>query len=301
MALPPDRIAYAPIIDRPVISWPNEARVALWVSPNIEYYEYLPPISKFRNHWPRSPHPDAQQYASRDYGNRVGFWRMLEVLDKHDIRCTVSLNEAVLEHFAEIREAMLARNWEYMSHGIYNTRNLYGMTEEEEREFYRDCIETLKKYTGKQLKGMLGPGLSNTERTPDLMAEAGLVYHADWFIDDQPLPIKVKEGRLISVPYTIELNDVLVLGLLSPLGGEAFAQAIKDQFDRLYAEGAQSGRVMCISLHPYLIGLPHIIRYLDEALAYILSHDGVWKTTAEDIAEYYFAHYYDTMVAFLEQ
>ena len=298
MALQPDRFDYSPIIDRPVIKWPNDARVALWVSPNVEHYEYLPPENKFRDAWPRTPHPDIQSYALRDYGNRVGFWRMLEVLDKHDIRCCVSLNEAVLEHFPEIRDAMVERDYDYMSHGIYNTRYLNGMSEDEERAFYRDIIDTLKKYTGKQLKGMLGPALSNTEATPDLMAEAGLIYHTDWFHDDQPFPIKVKQGKLISMPYTIELNDVVV----NAQGNEAeyFCQIIKDQFDVLYQEGAESGRVMCIALHPYWIGQPHRSKYLDEALGYILAHDGVWKTTADDIADYYIENYYDDVLAYVE-
>ncbi len=295
MALPPDRFDYSPIIDRPTIRWPGNARVALWISPNVEHYEYLPPENRFRDPWARTPHPDVQGYSYRDYGNRVGFWRMLEVLDKHDFRCCISLNEAVLEHFPEIRDAMVERDYDYMSHGIYNTRYLYGMTEDEEREFYRDIIDTLKKYTGKQLKGMLGPALTNTEATPDLMAEAGLIYHTDWFHDDQPFPMKVKQGKLVSVPYTIELNDVVV----NAQGHEAeyFGQIIKDQFDVLYREGAESGRVMCIALHPYWIGQPHRAKYLDEALGYILAHDGVWKTTADDIAEYYIEHYYDDVVA----
>jgi allantoinase len=298
MALQPDRFDYSPIIDRPVIKWPNDARVALWVSPNVEHYEYLPPENKFRDAWPRTPHPDIQGYALRDYGNRVGFWRMLEVLDKHDIRCCVSLNEAVLEHFPEVRDAMVERDYDYMSHGIYNTRYLVGASEDEERAFYKDIIDTLKKHTGKQLKGMLGPALSNTEATPDLMAEAGLIYHTDWFHDDQPFPIKVKQGKLISMPYTIELNDVVV----NAQGNEAeyFCQIIKDQFDVLYQEGAESGRVMCIALHPYWIGQPHRSKYLDEALGYILSHDGVWKTTADDIADYYIENYYDDVLAFVE-
>ena len=295
----PDRFDYSPIVDRPIIRWPNNARVGLWVSPNVEHYEYLPPPNKHRNPWSRTPHPDVLHYSYRDYGNRVGFWRMLEVTDKHDVRCTVSLNMAVMEHFPEIRDAMVARNWDFMSHGIYNTRYLYGMSEEEERAFYQDTIETLKKHTGKQLKGMLGPAVTNTERTPDLMAEAGLIYHADWSHDDQPFPIKVKKGKLISVPYSSEVNDVVV----DVQGFEAphFAQMIKDQFDVLYEEGAESGRVMCIALHPYWIGQPHRAKYLDEALGYILSHQGVWQTTADDIAEYYMANYYDGVVAYLKQ
>jgi hypothetical protein len=113
----------------------------------------------------------------------------------------------VLEHYPEIAQAMVRREWDFMSHGIYNTRYLYAYTEEQERAFYQDCIETLQRQTGKQLQGMLGPAISGTERTPDLMAAAGLIYHTDWMHDDQPVPIKVKTGQLISVPYSIELND----------------------------------------------------------------------------------------------
>ena len=296
MPLPPDRVDYSPIIDRPIIKWPNGARVALWVSPNVEHYEYMPNDDAARTPWPRTPFPDVQQYSYRDYGNRVGFWRMLETLDKYNIRSCVSLNVAVLEHFPEIRDAMAERNYDYMSHGIYNTRYLYTYTEEQEREFYRDTIETLKLHTGKQLKGMLGPAISGTERTPDLMAEAGLIYHTDWMHDDQPVPIKVKSGKLISVPYSIELNDSSLLRD-NHYEGDYFARICKAQFDQLYKEGAESGRVMCIALHPFLIGQPHRIKYLDEILSHIMSHDGVWQTTADEIADYYIENYYDDAVA----
>ena len=300
MGLPPNRVDYSPIIDRPPIKWPNNARVALWVSPNVEHYEYLPDSEPGRNPWPRTPHPDVQQYAYRDYGNRVGFWRMLEVMDKHGIKCCVSLNEGVLQHYPEVAEAMVQRDWDFMSHGIYNTRYIYGYTEEQERAFYVDIIETLKRYTGKQLKGMLGPAISGTVRTPDLMAEAGLIYHTDWYHDDQPVPIKVKSGKLVSVPYSIELNDVPIFNW-SHYEGEYFEQMCKDQFDQLYKEGEESGRVMCIALHPYLIGQPHRVKYLDNALSYIMAHDGVWQTTADEIAEYYLANYYDQAVAHAEK
>ena len=296
MPLPPNRVDYSPIIDRPIIKWPNDARVALWISPNVEHYEYMPDDDSARTPWPRTPFPDVQQYSYRDYGNRVGFWRMLETLDKYNIRCCVSLNMAVLEHFPEIRDAMVQRDYDYMSHGIYNTRYLYTYTEEQEREFYRDTIDTLKLHTGKQLKGMLGPAISGTERTPDLMAEAGLIYHTDWMHDDQPVPIKVKSGKLVSVPYSIELNDSSLLRD-NHYEGDYFARICKAQFDQLYKEGAESGRVMCIALHPFLIGQPQRIKYLDDILSHIMSHDGVWQTTADDIADYYIENYYDDAVA----
>ena len=294
MALPPHRVDYLPMADRPRISWPNGARVALWVAPNVEHYEYLPPRDPGRNPWPRSPHPDVQGYAHRDYGNRIGFWRMLEALDRYDVTCTASTNLAVFEHYPDIGKAMADRGWEIMSHGIYNTRYLSSLSEEEEREFYVDCVETLRRHTGQQLRGMLGPAVSNTIRTPDLMADAGLTYHADWLHDDQPIPIHVEKGRLVSVPYSIELNDVPVF--LHHYDTDDFVAMVKAQFDTLYEEGSVSGRVMALALHPYLMGMPHRIDGLEEILDYLLGHDLVWQTTASEIADYFLDHYYDQFV-----
>jgi peptidoglycan/xylan/chitin deacetylase (PgdA/CDA1 family) len=295
MALAPYRVDYLPSIDRPRVRWPDDARVALWVAPNVEHYEYLPPRDPARNPWTRTPHPEVQGYGQRDYGNRVGFWRMLEALDRYDIRATVSLNLAVFDHYPEVGEAMTTRDWEVMSHGIYNTRYLHALSEEEEREFYRDCVESLRRATGKSLKGMLGPAVSNSVRTPDLMAEAGLIYHADWLHDDQPVPLHTEAGRLVSVPYSVELNDVPVFA--SHIEGEEWVEMCKAQFDVLYEEGAEGGRVMCLPIHPYLVGTPHRVRYLDQVLEYVTGHDEVWLTTAGDIAEWFLAHHYDEFVA----
>lgn len=295
-----ERVDYSPMPARPAIRWPNDARLAFWISPNVMFYEYCPPKNEFRNPWPRCPHPDIRSYGHQDYGNRVGFWRMLETIDRFRMPCTAAINVATLEHFPEIRDAMVERNWDYMSHGIYNTRFLWGMSEEEERAFYADVIETVRLHTGKRVVGALGPGpQSNTWRTPDLLAEAGFVYQADWFHDDQPFPIKVRKGGLISLPYSLEISDSLVIGVGpgSAWEGDDFAEMIRRQFDTLYEEGTESGRVMCISLHAYLIGQPHRAKYLDQALDYILSHDGVWATTAAEIAAYYMENYYDRMVA----
>jgi peptidoglycan/xylan/chitin deacetylase (PgdA/CDA1 family) len=293
-----DRVDYSPITLRPAIRWPNNARVAFWISPNVMFYEYRPPKNEFRNPWPRCPHPDTRSYGHQDYGNRVGFWRMLETIDRFRMPCTACVNVATLQHFPEIRDAMVERDWNYMSHGIYNTRFLWGMSETEERAFYADIIQTVQTHTGKRVTGALGPGpQSNTANTPDLLSEMGFTFQTDWFHDDQPFPIKVKSGRLISVPYSLEISDSAVIGVGpgSAYEGDDFAEMIKRQFDTLYEEGAASGRVMCISLHAYLIGQPHRARYLDDALDYILSHSGVWATTAEEIAAYYYAHYYDTI------
>ena len=184
MTLAPGRFDYAPINDRPIIKWPDNARVAFWVAPNMEFFEYLP-----QN---RPTQPDIPHYSRMDYGNRVGFWRMLDVLNKHKVRACCCLNLELLDHFPEIKDAMIAANWDYMAHGLYNSRPIYDYTEEQERAYWQDFITHLKEMTGKRLKGRLGGGAGYTVRTDDLMAEAGCLYHTSWIIDDQPWPINVR-------------------------------------------------------------------------------------------------------------
>ena len=288
-----DLAPYSPIVTRPPITWPNGARLALWIVPNIEFYEFDPPPAVGRETWDRVPsYPDVREYSFRDYGNRVGLWRMLDLLDEFQVRATVSLNIALLDHFPEIGEAIVDRGWAVMSHGLYNTRFLYGMTEEEEREFYRDNIDSLARLTGLQLKGILTPAVTNTPRTPALIAEAGLVYHADWVHDDQPVPILVPSGRLISMPYSYDLNDA-PLWDGRPYSADYLVDVCRRQFDRLYAEGEANGMVMCVALHPYQIGQPHHAEVLREILDYLCGRDDVWYATGDEIAEYYLQNYYD--------
>jgi allantoinase len=302
MSPAPAYLTYSPIIDRPPITWPGGAHVALWVAPNVEFYEYDPPVNPYRTAWPRVPVPDVLEYSRCDYGNRVGFWRTAEVLDHHGIRATASCNLAIFERCPEVGEAMIERDWDYLSHGIYNTRYLFGMSEDDERGFIQENFDILRRHTGKELKGMFGPHGSSTPNTMQLMAEAGLLYSCDWLVDDQPFPLNVSGGRLVGVPYTWETNDGFLMsgGVGWGLGtfeAEYFLQVCKDQFDVLYREGAESGRVMCIALHPHLIGQPHRARYLDQALSYILGHDRVWVATADEIAEHYLANCYDAAIA----
>ncbi len=289
-----DRIAYRPWPGRPRLRWPNDARIAFWVIPNVEYYEYLAPNERVG----RSgfPNPDVPAYSGRDYGNRVGFWRMVDVLDRHRIRCTVNINLAVLQHFPEIREAMLKREWEFCFHGFWNSQPApRGMPEAEERALYQEANRVLHELTGRGFRGanVLSRG---TQAMPDILAEEGFVYHADWMHDDQPTPIRVRSGRLVSVPYSLEVNDATFVLFNRPWEGEEFLQTATDQFDRLYADGARSGTVMCLVLHPWVIGYPHRIGYLDRILSHIMGHEGVWHATAEQIADYYLENYYDQAV-----
>jgi peptidoglycan/xylan/chitin deacetylase (PgdA/CDA1 family) len=285
----PHRYSYSPIIARPRIVWPGGARVALWIVPNIEHYEYLPAYVRTRNPWPRSPYPDVLGYGTRDYGNRVGIWRMFEIMDRYDFRCTVSLSLSVYEHYPEIREAIEARRWAIMSHGVYNTRYHWDLSEEEERQQIAEAAAIYKHTTGRTLAGWFSPAVSFTKNTPDLVAEAGIRYICDFYHDDQPTPIKVRNGaQLISVPYSMDLNDALIYR--QPVEAEEFAEMVMDHFDTVWREGAVQGRVMCIALHPYMITAPHRAKHLDRALKYMLSHGGVWKATGEEIADWYIAH-----------
>ena len=291
----PDRFAYAPITRRPQLRWPDNARVAVWVCPNIEHYEFQPGAVRVRDPWPRVPHPDVLGYGSKDYGNRVGLWRMFEVMDHFGLRCTVSFNLGNFEHYPEIFEACEHRRWDYMCHGIYNTQYLWDMAEAEEHDFVADCVATFRRLTGRQLAGWFSPAASHTLNTPDLVAAAGIKYYCDFYHDDQPFPVRVRTGRLISIPYQMDLNDsVLYAGAGE---GEEFLRMARDMFDTLYAEGSEQGRVMCLAVHPYIMGRPHRASYLAQALAYICRHSGVWLATGEEIADWYYEHHYAGMVA----
>ena len=286
---------YWPYLDRPKLTWPNGARVALWVAPNLEFYELDPPSNPSRAAWPR-PAPDVLAYAQRDYGNRAGHWRMMEVMDRYGVRGSVSLNVALCEHHPEIIEECVKRDWEFFSHGIYNTRYCYGMDEAQERAIIEDALATVEKHTGQRIAGWLAPALTHTERTMDLLAEYGVLYTCDLFCDDQPQPVKVRNNRLISIPYSLEMNDIIVYNVhLAP--PRRYAALLKANFDQLYEEGADSGTVMCIPLHAYAVGQPHRIEALAEALEYITGHDGVWVTTGCEIAEWFYKHHYDDAVA----
>ena len=294
MAPASSQIRYSPIIDRAPIEWPGGARIALWVALNLEHYQYLPPHNPYINPWPRvAAAPDTMLYGYYDYANRVGLWRMLEVFDRYQLPVTASLNVAVLDHYPELREAIVSRDWKVMCHGVYNTDYLFGMDRDRERQFFADVTGTVERHTGRPLRGLLGPAGSVTPNTMELMVEAGLSYTADWAIDDQPFPIEVAGGRLVGVPYGFDVNDDAMMALGYGAAGydaEDFVRIARDQFEVLHAEG---GRVMCMGLHAYVFGHPHRIDHLDRVLDDLLSRDEVWVTTAEEIAEHYLANNYD--------
>lgn len=277
-----ERIAYSAAPERPPVRWPDGARLALWVAPNIEHYEYQPAEVRVRDPWPRMPHPDILNYGLRDYGNRVGVWRLMEIFDRFALPCTVSLSLSVLEMYPQVSEAMLSRRWELMSHGLYNTRYHWNYSEDEERAAIAECQAIHRRVAGSELRGWFSPAASNTLNTPDLVAEAGIAYLCDLYHDDQPTAVKVRRGSLASLPYSMEINDSIAWR--RGMEGEAFAQKIRDEFDTLYAEG---GRVMNIAVHPFIMGQPHRMEHLASALEYILVHPGVWCATGAEIVDFW--------------
>ena len=290
---------YWPYHDRPKVSWPGGARLAFWVAPNIEFYELDPPANPHRKAWPQ-PYPALPGYSIRDYGNRVGHVRQMELLDKYGIRGSISLSSALCDHHPEIIAMCAERNWEFFSHGIYNTRYTYGLSEEQEREMILDSVATIEKHTGSKPAGYLAPALSHSEHTIDLFAEAGGTYTCDLFHDDQPTPVKVRNGkRFVSIPYSLEMNDTIAY-VVNKIEPRRYGQILKDNFDRLYLEGADSGTVMCIPTHNYQVSCPHRMRAFEEALEYITGHPDVWVTTGREIADYFIDNYYDIAQADIE-
>jgi peptidoglycan/xylan/chitin deacetylase (PgdA/CDA1 family) len=283
------RYDYSPLIQRKPFKLPNEARLALWVGINIEYFDIG--LTNFGGAGAMaSAPPNVFDYAPRDYGNRIGIWRLMEVLDKYGIRGSVLLNSEVCTHYSIIIEEGKKRGWEFLGHGTTNSILLTGLGEAEEKEIITTTLDVIEKSVGQRPRGWLGPALQESFDTPDILAEHGVRYLCDWCCDDQPFPMKVKKGGLISVPYSLDLNDIPAF-IGQKMSAQGFYEMIKDQFDTLYREGADQARVMCIALHPFLIGMPYRIGWLDKALQYITGHKDVWITTSGEIAGWYYEKY----------
>ena len=262
--------AYLPIVRRPRIAWPNGARVALWIVPNIEHQELQPAF-------------DVPWFSRTDYGNRVGIWRIMEVLDRFGIHGTVALNSAVCRHYPEVVQACLERDWELMGHGVTNSQGLGKQPVVEQRRIVESTLDEIRGATGRRVRGWLGPGLHESPGTLDVLQEAGVEYVCDWVNDD--LPYRFHNG-LWSIPYTNDLND---MRLIRPpvFSVEAWSALVRRAFETLYREGEHLPRVMCIALHPFLMGMPGRISILEEVLEFICSHERLWKATGQEIVDHY--------------
>ena len=285
MRLPRDRFDYSPLSARPAWKLPKGARVAVWTIVNIEEWDIEKAMARQYLPAPQgvATAPDVPNWAWHDYGMRVGFWRLLEALQQRKLRATTSINAAVCHSYPRVAGAMLDAGWEFMGHGIrQGAMHLLP----DQRAAIREAVDILTKFTGKKPKGWLGPGLTETWETLDYLAEAGIEYVSDWVDDDQPHEIRTAHGPLVSVPYTLELNDIPMM-VTQHHESSAWVQRCRDQFDRLYAEGAKNPRVMAIAVHPYIHGVPHRIKYLEAVYDYLRRKKGVWFTTGEEIAAWY--------------
>lgn len=283
------RVEYSTVRDRPY-DLPDDNNVAVWVILNIEHYKIDMPSTALYPPGTQND-PDILNFGWRDYGLRAGFWRLLDILDDHGVRAAVTLNSEVCEYEPDVVEAGMERDWEYLGHGITNSMEIHEY--DDERAAIEQVRDDIEAFTGTQPRGWLGPALAESYDTPDLLAELGFDYLCDWCNDDQPYPFDVETGRLINVPYSIEINDI-PMTLSYGFTGEQIGEAIKDQFDRLYEEGTESGnaKVCAIALHPFITGRPFRAKYFDEALEYIVSHDDVWLATGSDIADHYYENYH---------
>jgi peptidoglycan/xylan/chitin deacetylase (PgdA/CDA1 family) len=275
---------YLPITERAPLNWPGEAKVAVYVGLNVEHFALDRPSTSI---WPGTAElrPDALNYGWRDYGARVGIWRTIDALDGHGIRPSVLLNSAVIDAYPQIVSAGLARGWTWLAHGVTNSILHTDLGLEEERVLLATITEDITAATGQRPLGWMGPGLTETHHTPQLLAELGFRYVLDWTNDDQPYPLTVP--GMLSVPYSVELNDLLLFA--KGLTGPDFVQIVIDQYEQLRADSATGGRVMTLALHPFVIGQPFRHKYLEQALSYLAAQPDAWLTTADDIAAHYLA------------
>jgi allantoinase len=271
---------YVPIHKRPRIEWPDNAKVALWVIPNIEAFSLNEHIER------GDTIPNVPAFSIRDYGARVGIWRLMKVLERYGIRGTAALNSEACDVYPEVIEEAIRLKWEFMGHNESNTRYLNQVDAAEERRIIRDSLLKIEKSTGRRPVGWLGSGLIETWNTLEFLVDEGCQYVADWVNDDQPYRMQVPNGDIVSLNYSMEINDKLAFEYRNQTA-EQFETMIRRQFDVLYREGSESGRVMAICLHPYIIGVPHRIDALDSALRYITSHDEVWLATGGEIVDHY--------------
>jgi peptidoglycan/xylan/chitin deacetylase (PgdA/CDA1 family) len=274
---------YSPITQRPPLQWPNGARIAFWIVPNIEFFS----LETRPGGIGPGKIPDIPTWAVRDYGNRVGVFRIMEVLDRHKLRASVALNSDICLQHPEIIEEGNKRGWEWMGHNQSNSRRLNEIPPEEEGAVIRATLDTIERVAGARPRGWLGSGLQETWETLDHLAKEGVDYVSDWGPnDDQPYLMHVAEKTLVSVPYSYGINDKHAFETANFTTKE-FRDIICDQFDTLYRESATIARVMHIAVHPYLTGLPYRIGALDSALQHICGHSDVWLATGDEIASHY--------------
>jgi allantoinase len=283
--LPTERITFDPIVGRKKQTLPDGARMAVWVIVNVEEWDIQKTMPRTVLTPPAggSPMPDIPNWAWHEYGNRVGFWRLLEILDTLKITAALAINGTAIKAYEPISRAAIERKWEFIGHGLTQTNMQHVKNEREDIIATRAAIERI---TGRRPRGWLGPGLTETWETPDLLIEEGFDYVCDWVLDDQPVWLKTRTKPILNVPYTQECNDVAMMLIQHHAATEYRNRAI-DQFNQIYSDSADSARIMALVVHPYIMGAPHRSRYFREALEHMHAHKDVVFWTGERIHDWF--------------
>jgi allantoinase len=284
---PTDRLDYVPITDRPPLPLPGGAKVVVWPCINVENWVISEPMPRTVVNPPGGvvkSVPDIPNWAWHEYGNRVAFWRIKKIFDEFDVAASLVLNGSVCDVYPQIVDACLESAWDLVGHG-WIQRALPAVPDQ--RKMIHRVFKHLKNYAGKSPKGWLGPALAETHDTVDWLAEAGFEYVADWVLDDQPVDLRTRHGTLVSIPYTQELNDLAML-LIQGHRATEYADRAIDQFDQLIEDAADgSSRVMCFTLHPYIMGVPHRVKHLRRILEHVCNRPDTLVWTGERILEWY--------------
>jgi allantoinase len=282
------RFDYLPITDRPGIRWPGGSKLAVYLGLNLEHFAFGEGLGAELA--PGGPQPDVMNYSWRDYGNRVGVWRLLDLFDQLELPASVLINTSIYDYCPQVAAAFRKRGDEMVGHGRTNAERQGTLDVAAEAALIAHSTERMRAEEGVAPAGWLGPWISESRVTPDLLAEAGYSYVLDWAMDDQPVWMRCRNGRkILSVPYPQELNDIpAIVG--RKVGGSEFADMIVDQFDEMREQGGDTPLVMGIALHAYLVGQPYRLRQLRRALRHILAaRDAIWITRAGDIARHWAA------------
>jgi allantoinase len=279
------RAPYQPIVDRPKLKLPGGARVAVWVIVNIENWLPGGPMPRAILSPPMGQPllPDVPNWAWHEYGMRVGYWRFIDALGSRGIKATLALNGTVCRVYERACAAARDAGWEFMGHGFVQ-RPMHAL--DDQLAAIRDTVAIIRDFTGRAPRGWESPGLTETLDTLDHLASAGIEYVCNYPFDDLPVEMQTKSGPIVSLPYPVEVNDVVVSAVQQHSSDELLRRG-RDTFDRLYQEGVSIPRIMAISIHPYLTGVPHRIRYLEELLDYVRGHSGIVWMTGEEILDWY--------------
>ena len=279
------RFDYSAIVDRKPLKLPKGARLIVWPVVNIEEWDITRPMPRQYSNPPGGVTivPDVQNWGWHEYGMRIGIWRIMDTLKKHRIKPTMSINARVCETRPRIAQAALDAGWEFMAH-TYVQMPIHKI--EDQRAMIRQTIDVLKKFTGKTPTGWLGPGRGQTPATLDYVAEAGFTWFGDWVMDEQPFYVKTKHGPILSVPYSVELNDIQIM-LNDSHGSDVMLKRVREAFNLLYRESEKGARILSFGVHPYISGAAHRFMYFDAMLAYMKKQKGVVFWQGEEIHDWY--------------